>query len=94
MEQLVDAVLKGLIFLISAVIVFWMAGALFFDVARASVIGGVSSIVWILTAVLSFLFWQPPQKPFAVLLVLFIFWLASLSGPGRIPDSTPAGQVA
>ncbi len=77
MEPLVDAVLRVLIYLVSAIIVLWTAGAVFFDVGRATVIGWVMSIAWILVAALAFLFWQPPQVPFAVLLVvftLFVFW--------------------
>ena len=77
MEPLVDAVLRGLIYLTSAIIVLWMAGALYFDVGRACFIGWVMSVAWILAAALAFLFWQPPQVPFAGLLVaftLFLFW--------------------
>ena len=79
MEPLVDAVLRGLIYLVSTIIIFWIAGAAYYDVGRASILGGVMSIVWTLTAGLSFLFWRPPQMPFVALLVLLIKLLSTLS---------------
>ncbi len=75
MEPLVDAVLRGLIYLTSTIIVLWMAGAIYFDVGRASFIGWVMSVAWILVAAPAFLFWQPPQVPFVVLLVIFTLFL-------------------
>ena len=65
MEPLVDVVLRGLIYLSSTVIVFWTAGAVYYDVGRASIIGGVVSVFWVLTALMLFVFWQPPQMPFS-----------------------------
>ena len=47
MEPLVDAALRGLLYAVSAVIVLWTAGAIFFDVGRASLVGWVLSSAWI-----------------------------------------------
>jgi hypothetical protein len=77
MGSFVDAALSGLIYPVSTIMVLWTAGAMFYDVARASFVGWVMSIGWILAAALAFLFWQPPQVPFVVLLGVFsafLFW--------------------
>ncbi len=77
MERLVDAALSGLMYPVSAIIVLWIAGAIFFDVGRGSFVGGVLSIGWIMAAAVAFLFWQPLWVPCVVLLAgftLFLFW--------------------
>ncbi len=77
MQSLVDIASSALIYLVSAVIVLWTAGAIFYDAGRATFVGRVTAIAWILAAALAFWLWQPPRVPFAVLLVLFagfLFW--------------------
>jgi uncharacterized protein DUF4105 len=55
--------------------VIWTAGAIFYDVGRASRLGGVLASIWIVLALGSFLFWQPPWKPFLLLLLVCAFFL-------------------
>ena len=77
MEPLVDAALSGLIYLFCAIIVLWTAGAIFFDVGRASFAGWVLSVGWIMVVAVAFMFWQPLGVPFTVLLIVFtafLFW--------------------
>ncbi len=65
-----------LIYLVASVVVVWTAGAIFYDVGRATWFGGVLAAVWIVCALAAFLHWQPAWKPFFLLLLLsgFFFW--------------------
>jgi hypothetical protein len=50
-----------------------MAGALYYDVGRASRVAWVLILVWVASVVAAYVIWQPPWK--ALLLVLAIFSL-------------------
>lgn len=69
--------------LISAVtlaIVVWTAGALYYDVGRASRMARVVVLLWVTSVVVAFVIWQPPWKPFLSVLVIFglflIWWFS------------------
>lgn len=53
----------------------WTAGAIFYDVGRASTKGGMLAAAWILLVLAAFVFWQPPWKPFLFLLLFSAFFL-------------------
>ena len=64
-----------LLFFVGALIVIWTSGAIFYDVGRASLVGGVLATAWLALALGALIFWQPIWKPFAILLVLTCFFL-------------------
>ena len=69
--------LTCLICFVSSVIVIWTAGDIFFDVGRASTVGGVLAAAWVILVLGTFAFWQPLWKPFVILLLfstLFLRW--------------------
>ena len=60
-----------LIYATSAGLVVWMAGAIYYDVGRATAVGGGLSLAWILLAVFAFLTLDPLWQPFGLLLLAF-----------------------
>lgn len=65
------------IFAVSLVIVIWTAGALYYDVGRASTLGVVLAVAWIVLALGVLFFWHPLWKPFVLLVVFtgfFLWW--------------------
>ena len=65
------------LYLLSAVIVAWIAGALFYDVGRGAAVGALLGVVWITLVVTCFVRWSPAWKPFATLvafLAVFLIW--------------------
>jgi len=80
----VDAVIlilaHGLIYMVSVAMVAWTAGALFYDVGRASKFAWILVFLWILSVVCLFLVWQPLWKPFVLTLIVFglflLWWLS------------------
>ena len=72
-------------------IVLWVAGAIFFDVARATWQGVVLALAWTLLALAAFVFWQPAWKPFLLLVLLgglFMWWWFSQQ-PSHFRDWDP-----
>jgi hypothetical protein len=66
-----------LIFVVASLIVLWVAGAILFDVGRATWQGVVLALAWMLSALAAFAVWQPAWKPFLLLLLLgglFMCW--------------------
>ncbi len=66
-----------LIYCISSLIVLWLAGALFYDVCRASRAGQLIVVVWLAVAIGTFILWVPAWKPFLALLIffgVFLWW--------------------
>ncbi|QEG37539.1 lipoprotein N-acyltransferase Lnb domain-containing protein [Bythopirellula goksoeyrii] len=64
-----------LMYLVASILVLWIAGAIFFDVGRATWFGGVLAAIWVVCAIVAFLSWQPAWKPFVLILVLSGFFL-------------------
>lgn len=61
-------------------IAVWMAGAIYFDLGGATATGRVLAVLWMGLAVAVFAFWQPPWKPFLLVLVgggCFVWWWLS-----------------
>ena len=52
-------------------IVTWTAGALYFDVGRASRLAGLLVLFWVAAVIGVFILWQPVWKPF---LLMIVFW--------------------
>jgi hypothetical protein len=73
--------LASLVYLVGVIIVFWTAGAIFFDAASASWKGAVAAVAWIALALGAFVLWQPVWKPFLSLVLfegIFVWWWFSL----------------
>ncbi len=61
-------------------ITIWIAGAIFFDVGNASILGGALATLWMAVVTASFVWSQPLWKPFLILLlvgVCFLWWWLS-----------------
>ena len=56
-------------------ITLWTAGALYFDVGRASTWGKLLAATWVVLVGLSFVLWQPWWQPFLLVLTLFVAFL-------------------
>jgi hypothetical protein len=64
----------------AALVVTWMAGAIYYDVGRASRLGVVLAMVGVVAMAVMFALWQPVWKPAALLgvvLLLFLIWWLS-----------------
>lgn len=73
--------LACVIVLASLAIVLWTAGAIYFDVAGATLSGALAAAVWAACWLAAFAVWQPPWKPFVPLLAAFVgivLWQRSL----------------
>jgi uncharacterized protein DUF4105 len=77
----VDVVLQAcstiLIYAVTLVIVAWTAGALYYDVGRASRLSWLLVLVWVASVVVAYVMWQPPWKAFLLVLAiqsLFLAW--------------------
>lgn len=68
-------VFVSLVYAVAVVVVMWTAGAIFFDVGRASMTGGVLAVAWVVLALGGVLFWHPLWKPIGTLFLLFVFFL-------------------
>ncbi|MDZ4656028.1 MAG: hypothetical protein SH868_00475 [Bythopirellula sp.] len=69
-----------IICIVALAILTWTAGAIYFDVGHASVVGGLFALLWVAAALGMFVLWQPPWKPFLLLLVFsgcFLWWWLS-----------------
>ena len=75
MTTIESLLLASLIYAVSVVVVMWIAGAIFYDVGRASAIGVILAIASIALAASMFVFWQPPWRPFGLLLIAFALFL-------------------
>lgn len=62
-----------LIYAVTLAVAAWTAGALYYDIGRASRMAWVLVLVWVASIVFAYILWQPPWKPF--LLVLLVFGL-------------------
>ena len=65
------------VLVVSILIVIWVSGALFLDVGRAFLLGGLLAVSWLLLASGALVFWHPLWKPFLTLLILtgvFLWW--------------------
>ncbi len=72
--------LASAIYLISAIAVLWTAGAIYYDVARASRAGTVLAVAWVVLALAALILWQPVWKPFLCLVLfegVFLTWWLS-----------------
>ena len=65
----------GLIYAVSLILVLWTAGAIYYDLGRATGFGAFLAGVWIVLVVMAFILWHPPWRPFGVLVVVFILFL-------------------
>jgi hypothetical protein len=66
-----------LLYVAASVIVLWIAGAIYFDFARATRQGAAIAAAWIALALAAFALWQPAWQPFLLLLGasgLFLRW--------------------
>ena len=75
MEAIIQALVSGLIYVVTVAIVAWSSGALFYDVGRGSRFGLVLVFFWIAAVVALFVYWAPLWKPFLFTLTLFGLFL-------------------
>lgn len=72
-------------------VTLWMAGALYFDVGRGSVLGKVLAWGWTVAVAVAFVTWHPWWQPFVLLLLvfaLFATWWFSQK-PSNVRDWEP-----
>jgi len=77
MEVLLDWIVPAFLLPCAALIVIWMAGAIYFDICFGARWGRWLAASWVIGVVLLFALWQPLWQPFAVLigiLALFLCW--------------------
>lgn len=77
MEFLVQTLITTLIYTATVIIVAWTAGALYYDVGRASRTAWILVILLISVVLLAYSLWVPLWKPFLSLLAifsLFLYW--------------------
>jgi hypothetical protein len=70
-------VLAILAYATALVLVLWTAGAIYFDAARGSRLGGLLAFGWAALALAAFVYWQPVWKPFVLLVLIeavFLTW--------------------
>ena len=76
MEAVLRLLVSSLIYIISAGITLWTAGALFYDVGRAAKMAWLLAFLWVAAVIAIFVTWSPLWKPFLLLLALFSLFLA------------------
>jgi len=73
----VDTILLVPMLASAAVMMLWMAGAIYYDVCRGAKWGWLLATLWVMGVVAMFAVWQPRWQPFALLLgllALFLGW--------------------
>ncbi len=77
MDGILDWVVPAAILAASAVLALWTAGAIYYDLCGGAKWGRVVAVCWVLGVAVLFSLWQPPWKPFLVLLgavAIFLTW--------------------
>jgi hypothetical protein len=80
---------------VATVVALWMAGAIYYDVCRATGWGRLAAAGWVVGVVTAFALWQPLWQPFAVLLgvmALVLVWWFRLK-PSHDRDWDPCVAV-
>ncbi len=72
---IVQTLLMSLMFMVSLLLVAWMAGALYYDVGHGSAIGWLLVLAWLAWVMGLWIFWQPGWKPCAAIGMLFLLFL-------------------
>ena len=75
MHVVLHACAAILIYAVTAAIVLWAAGALYYDVGRASRGAWRLVFVWVASVVLAYVMWQPPWQAFLLILAVFSLFL-------------------
>lgn len=95
MGGLLDWLIPAFILANAAALTLWMAGALYYDVARGAWWGQLLAAGWAASVVILFAAWQPLWQPFVVLLgvtALFLGWWLRQK-PSHTRDWHPAVAV-
>jgi hypothetical protein len=86
-EAVIQALVSGLIYVVTTVVVAWTSGALYYDVGRASRFAWLLVFIWIAAVVTVFVVWLPLWKPFLLVLTLFglflCWWFSQLPSNDR-----------
>lgn len=94
MEAFIQALVSGLIYMVTFAIVAWTAGALFYDVGRASKFAWILVFLWVVAVVTVFLVWPPVWKPFLLVLTVFglflLWWFSQKPSNNRNWEPTTA----
>jgi hypothetical protein len=92
MGGFVGVLVRSLVYAASAVLVAWVAGALYYDLGRSTRRGTLLAVAWVLVAGALLVLWQPVWKPLLLVLVLFglvlAWWLSQR--PSNQRDWDPA----
>ena len=75
MDVVLQACATILIYAVTSAIVVWMAGALYYDVGRASRTAWGLVLVWVASVVFAYVMWQPPWQAFLLILAIFSLFL-------------------
>jgi hypothetical protein len=95
MDLIPDWIASALMLAVTAVIVLWMVGAIYYDVGRGSNWGRWLAAGWALGVIALFVAWQPLWQPFAALLgvaALFLAWWLRQK-PSHVRDWDPSVAV-
>ncbi len=94
MEAVTQTLVTGLIYMVTFVVVAWTAGALFFDVGRASKLAWILIFLWIAAVVAIYATWLPLWKPCVLLLTVFslflLWWFSQKPSNNRNWEPTTA----
>lgn len=94
MNPVAELALNGAMAMAATACGLWVAGALYFDVCRASRLGRWVAGAWLLAASLLLVFWHPLWQPAALILaattVLFAWWLGLEPSNDRVWETSVA----
>jgi hypothetical protein len=71
-----EALVSGVIYVVTTAVVAWSAGALYYDVGRGTRLAWVLVIIWIAAVIAFFIVWTPLWKPFLLVMALFGMFLS------------------
>jgi hypothetical protein len=93
-EAAIQALVSGVIYVVTTAVVVWTAGALYYDVGRASRFAWVLIFIWIAAVVTLLVAWSPLWKPFLLVMALFglflSWWFSQQPSNDRNWDPTTA----
>jgi hypothetical protein len=105
MDSIAERILLAVMLVTAFFMALWMAGAIYYDVGRATKWGRLLALGWLIGVITLFALWQPLWQPFAVLLgvlaVFLVWWFRQKPshdrewepGVARMPRAVRDGDV-